>query len=41
VSGRDAENNMSVEMASVSTRFDIFAPKPAQETVQETIEFTY
>jgi hypothetical protein len=32
---------MSVEMASVSTDFDIFAPKPVQEAVQETVDITY
>jgi hypothetical protein len=29
---------MSLEMAFVSTDFDVFAHKPVQETVQETIE---
>jgi hypothetical protein len=41
VSGLAAENNMSAEMASVSTEFDIFAPKPVQGAIQETVEVTY
>jgi hypothetical protein len=41
VFGRAAKNNMSVEMATVSTGFDIFAPNPMQEAVQETVEITY
>jgi hypothetical protein len=40
VSGSAAEN-MTVEMASVSTEFDIFAPKSVQDAVQETVEVTY
>jgi hypothetical protein len=32
---------MSAEMASVGTEFDISAPKPVPEAVQETVEITY
>jgi hypothetical protein len=33
--------NMSAEMASVSTEFDIFAPKLVEAAIQETVEVTY
>jgi hypothetical protein len=32
---------MSVDMASVSTEYDILTQKPAKEAVQETVEVTY
>jgi hypothetical protein len=32
---------MSVEAASISSEFDIFASKPVQPSVQETTEFAY
>jgi hypothetical protein len=41
VIGRDAENNMSVYMASVSAEFDIFPENSVQEAVQETVDVTY